>query len=110
MPSPNPELPALHHDIAQVLSRGYTLVTAELQDILPYYGYASDPGTSIKLMGSEALQNTLADHGVELETDEYKRRKIWFDGSLPPEETDIDETLDKIAKEVRATALRRYEN
>ena len=93
--SANPQRERLAHDVAAILMRGYTLLSPDISEILPRYGYSPRlPAYSV--IGSPSFRRMLDSHGVQLTEQMYKHRSIYLDANQPPTETDILETKARI--------------
>jgi|ERR1017187_1744408 hypothetical protein len=77
---------------ADILRRGYTLLTSDLDEIMPYYGWSPNPNAKQAgdIMMNHVTVAALAMEGVTLVIDKYGRSKIYRDGQLDLAETDIE--------------------
>lgn len=93
--SANPQREILAHDLAAILMRGYTLLSPDISEILPHYGY-SPRLPAYNVIGSPSFRKMLGSHGVQLTDQVYKHRSIYLDANQKPTETDIVETRARI--------------
>jgi hypothetical protein len=94
----SPERQAFINATADILKRGYILTNSDLSEITPHYGYSPSYGDT--MLTSYASERALAVRGVKLVVETYKHRLIYFDGSLDPRETDIDDTVQRLDEKI----------
>lgn len=76
-------------DVVKLLKSGYVLTTTDVMDVCRKYGV--NPGNYINLgLSAGAFRN---DTGINVGTKRYQRRVLFYDASIPVEDTDMDRVL-----------------
>ena len=91
----NPQREAAAYALAGILKRGYTLTTTEVQAVLSVYDY-SPKSPAYSSVGGPGFRKLLQSFGIALDLKKHKGQQIYTDGNLPPQDTDINETMSKI--------------
>ena len=67
---------------------------SDVAEVVPGYGYSE--GSAGEVMANINTVIELGRRGIDLAVDRYKNVKIFWNGRLPVEETDIEETRKRI--------------
>jgi len=113
----NSERDRFVEDIASVLSRGYTLLGSDVEQLLPAYGYSYGVQPFDVLGPNPNNVRDFALQGVKLASVRHKARIIYKDGNLKASETDISDSrqrintrLAEVSRIKKATTIRNRES
>ncbi len=102
-----PEREAFFHDTAEILRRGFVLVSTDLGEMLPSYGYEPDYATTI--MSSKIGSKILTECGVQLGIEIYRGRSLFLDSNLDPEKTEVKDVKRQIDIKLSEVAIERLQ-
>ena len=102
-PIANPQREQLGAALAETLRRGYTLLSRDIDGVLPFYGY-SPRSLAVTVTDSPGFRGIVAKNGAKLIRHQYRNRIIYRDGNLPPDETDLEATKARIDGAYRHSA------
>lgn len=95
----------LRRKIAQLFESGHALTTQDFAEIFEESG--ASPSTGRGLSMELKLGYFAGETGVEVKSERYKQRTIYYHADLPREDTDIEEVKTRIAKEKEAISKAR---
>lgn len=80
---------AFNKALADILMRGYVLTSEDVDTIGTFYGFSEHGGTPhlTQMSGREAMEAA----GIDFTKDRYRGRYLFYDGSIPPEQTDREQ-------------------
>ena len=99
---PGKDKPGLIKAIAETLASGYVLRSRVIAGVLPRFGYSrrSADTTATNMMRNGYFIRGLKEHGVVPAVRKYRGKNLYYDASLPVEDTDLEEVKAEIEAEL----------
>jgi hypothetical protein len=80
--------------LAETFREGRTLTIPDIGRIIMDFGYSEQ--TARDVIGNVRVVRALGEQGIELTTEMYRRTKIFRDGQLPIDQTDLEATKQRV--------------